>query len=283
MADDNIYGAGSGGITALTGGLGSLIGAIIGNGNANNEEEAIQLILHQAGDDLGKINPAKLEALKAEQMGPSAAEGFTQDKNAVDAQLGALRHMQGVASNKGWMPEDRARYNDMRNQVSGEDQARRQSILQNAQMRGIGGSGIELANQLAGASMSADRLSNQAFDVNAEASRRALQAAQQSGQFGGQMRSQNADEQFQKFGAMDRVSQFNTGLRQDTNLRNQDMEQQRFKNDVSMYGERQKLRDAKIEERRRRAERARTQGEAYGSAAGTMVGGFGEIAAGKLK
>ncbi len=283
MADDNIYGAGSGGITALTGGLGALIGAIIGNGNANNEEEAIQLILHQAGDDLGKINPAKLQALKAEQMGPSAAEGFTQDKNAVDAQLGALRYMQGVSANKGWTAEDRGRYNDMRNQVSGEDQARRQSILQNAQMRGIGGSGIELANQLAGASLSADRLSNQAFDVNAEASRRALQAAQASGQFGGQMRSQNADEQFQKFGAQDRAAQFNAGLRQQTNMRNQDMEQQRYENDVGLYGERQKLRGAKIDDRRRRAERARTQGEAYGSAAGTMAGGFGEIAAGKLK
>jgi hypothetical protein len=122
-----------------------------------------------------------LEASKVAQI--------QEDPRLKDAQLRALEQMQQVG--RGLSPQERATFNKLRSEVQRDTEAKRQQIVQNMQARGQAGSGAELAAALMSSQAGADQASEAGDRIAAASAERALQAMLQSGQLGGQIRSQD--------------------------------------------------------------------------------------------
>lgn len=150
----------------------------------------------------------------------SEMKGISTDPRLKNAQLAALGSLQDIADNKGLTVADKAALNQISSEENARERGQREAILQNAQQRGIGGSGLELAAQLANQQGSATRASQRGFDVAAEAQRRALEAILQSGQLSGQMRSQDFNEQAQIAAAQDAINRFNAANQNTTMMAN---------------------------------------------------------------
>ena len=188
-----------------------------------------------------KKQRAALEALQNPELRDLSAEDYrkylvnqqsTQLNKAPttgrSAQANALQQMQDIASQGGLTSADRARLQDIRNQEAIAEKGQRESILQNAQSRGVAGSGLELAQQLAAQQGGATRASSRDLGVADIAQQRALAAIQNSAQIGGNLQGQD----YQRASAQDEINRFNTeyknragiataGNRQDIQYQNQ--------------------------------------------------------------
>jgi hypothetical protein len=180
--------------------------------------EAQRLIMQQL-KSAGHLTPELEQTLT---LGNSAMESVSTDPRLKQSQLAALNQLQGIATEGGMNAEDKQRLFQIQNELSRDEQAKRSAVQQNMQSRGIGGSGFELAAQLAGQQGSADRAASMGMDVNAMASRRALEAMMQSGQLAGNIRTQDFGEQSQVAQAKDAISKFNVANGQDVRGRNAD-------------------------------------------------------------
>lgn len=174
---------------------------------------------------LGDLTPEEYAAAQA--MGPSALESISQDPRLQDAQMQALQGLQD-RSQSGYNIEDRAAIEQALGEARRQEGSQRAALMQNMQARGMGGSGAELASQLANQQGSANRSSQAALDVAAEGRRRALEAMMQSGNMAGNMQQADFGRQAQIATAKDRINQFNTEnlnriAEQNTALRNQAM------------------------------------------------------------
>jgi hypothetical protein len=166
----------------------------------------------------GELNPT-MEQL--ESLGPSAMQEISTDPRLRDAQMSALAKMQAEGSS-GMNAQDRLTLNTARNSASRADRGRREQVLQQMAQRGMGGSGAELAAQLASSQNALVADQQSADQQAAAASARALQAIAQSGTMGGQIRSQDFNESAQKAQAADAINKFNASNRQGLNTRNTD-------------------------------------------------------------
>lgn len=126
-----------------------------------------------------------------------------------NAQSLALKQLQDIAAQGGLTSSDRARLQDIRNQEAIAEKGQRESILQNAATRGVAGSGLELAQQLASQQGSATRASARDLGVADLAQQRALAAIEGSSQIGTTLRGQD----YEKASAQDAINRFNTDYR----------------------------------------------------------------------
>jgi hypothetical protein len=106
------------------------------------------------------------------------------------------------------------------------ERGQREAILQNAQARGVAGSGLELAQSMLAQQQASNRAAQQGLDVASMAQQRALQAILQGGQLGGQIRGQDFEEQARVAAAKDAIAQFNAQNQQQVNLANSAARQQ---------------------------------------------------------
>jgi len=153
----------------------------------------------------GMLDP---ETEKTINMNVSKVAGIQEDSKLKDAQMSSLELLSQRA-NTGLNPEDMAALNKIRDQLARDQNAKQQQIVQNYQMRGMGGSGAELAAALSAEQSGANQASQQGDQLAAMASQNALQAAMQSGQLGGSIRSQDFDVSKTKAGAEDEMNRFN--------------------------------------------------------------------------
>lgn len=171
------------------------------------------------------------EAVNAGQMTPEEAETYLLEASAQEqvktdprlreAQMKALSQLEGVADG-GLTVGDRGDLQRIQGEAAAAEKGQRDAILQNAQSRGVAGSGMELASQLMAQQGAASRASQQGFDVAKQAQARALEAMLQSGQLGGNIRSQDFGEQSKLAEARDAISRFNTQNKQAVNMANVD-------------------------------------------------------------
>lgn len=136
------------------------------------------------------------------------------DPSLYAAQKEALGGYQDIIANKGLDATAQAQLGQIAAQEQTQARGAREAILQNAQARGVGGSGIELASQMQAQQASAGQQAQRDMDVAANAQQRALQALQASGQLGGQMQSQQFSQQAQQAQAQDAINAFNAQNRQ---------------------------------------------------------------------
>lgn len=153
---------------------------------------------------------------------PEQAQAALLDKNAFNeiatnpaytaAQEKALGQLQQIGEEGGLTALDRAKIQDIQDELNTTERGRQEALMQNARERGVGGSGLEMASRLASEQSAADRASRQGIDVAALAQQRALEAIQGAGQLGGQVREQQFGEQAQKATAQNAIDAANANV-----------------------------------------------------------------------
>jgi hypothetical protein len=174
----------------------------------------------------GVLTPQMEQAVNQKS---SELNGYQDNPQAKSAQMSALSMLQ-QRGQSGLAPEDRAAFNQVRNQVAQDAQAKQQQILQSFQARGQGGSGAELAAALQNASNAQNNASEQGDRLAGLSSQRALEAMVASGQLGGQMRSQDFAQAQAKAAAQDSINRFNAANAQAVGSANT-----KAKNNAQMY------------------------------------------------
>jgi hypothetical protein len=167
---------------------------------------------------VGQISPESYVA------GPSAYENIKTDPVALAAQQKALASMQKIGDEGGMTLEDKVNLAQIAQDELNQNRGIQEATSQNAAARGISGSGLEMAKRLSADQGTANRQSTRDMEVAAQAQARALQAIQNSGTMGSQLRTQDYNEQQNLANARDAITAFNLKNRQaiDTaNLANQ--------------------------------------------------------------
>ena len=150
---------------------------------------------------------AEAEAFADRDLGQTAFTGVQADPAMVAAQQQALQRTQQVA-NEGYTQTDRDAMQQQLRDAARYEQGQRQSLQQDAQARGMGGSGFNIQSQLAAQQAGADRATETATDMAIEGRNRSQQATQQGAQMAGGMRDQGFGEQATRAGATDQYGQW---------------------------------------------------------------------------
>lgn len=178
--------------------------------------EDMQIQLEQLVQQ-GSLSPEQAQAILAD---PSAMNQITTDPGLKSAQMDALLGLQDISSSGGLTDMDQANLSRIKNQEDTAARGQREAILQNAQSRGLGGSGLELMSQMQNQQSAATRNSQRDMDVAGQAQERALQALMQGGSLAGQIQNQDFGQKAQIAQANDAISKFNTQNRQNVGLTN---------------------------------------------------------------
>lgn len=161
----------------------------------------------------GTITP---EEAQFKILEDSAAAGVRAPPELVQAQMNALTKIKDISEQGGMTAIDRARLLDIQEQQSARSRGEQEAILQEAQRRGVAGSGTEIANRLISQQASATRASAAGVNVAAEAQKRALEAIQMQGQLAGQMRTSDVAEAQARAAAADAVARYNNSFQNST-------------------------------------------------------------------
>lgn len=188
----------------------------------------------------GVLTPEEAQTVLQQNTGLSE---IATDPRLRAAQMGALSSLQEIGDNKGLTATDRAKLQQMSDDVGTAERGSREAILANARARGIGGSGLELASLLQGQQGAAQRRSQEGLNIAAMAEQRALDALMQAGQLGGQVRGQDFSEAARVAEAQDAINRFNAANKQ--SVLNQNIQ---ARNQAQQYnlGERQRVSDSNV-------------------------------------
>lgn len=163
--------------------------------------------------------------LNVENLTPTELRNIITDPRLQTAQYDTLNQLQQQIDQGGLTAIDRAQLNQIRAEQTATDKGQREAILQQAQMRGLGGSGVSLAQQLQGQQASANTAAMQAAQVAAQAQQARQQAALQRAGLAGSMQAQSFGQQAQQAAAQDTINAFNVANRNAASSRNLDTRQ----------------------------------------------------------
>lgn len=180
------------------------------------ELSALQVQLQQYVN-AGKLTPEEAET---QLLTSNAFNNIVTDPSYVGAQKQALQQLQSVASQGGLTAVDKAQLQDVTNQQNQQNRSQNEATMQQAQQRGVGGSDLNVVNQLINEQGAADRASQAGTTVAANAQQRALAAMQAAGQAGGALESQAYGEGANKAQAQNAIDLFNKQALNQTNLYN---------------------------------------------------------------
>lgn len=164
--------------------------------------------------------------LQAAQQQQSGLTGVDISPEFAAAQRQALTGMQDVVSQRGLTEADRAVLSQIAAEEANRERAGREAILQGAQARGLGGSGLELAAQLQAQQDAATRSSARNAQVAQDAQQRYLQALAQTGQMGSEFGQQEFARGAARGQAQDVINQFNVANTNTAMAENRAMQQQ---------------------------------------------------------
>ena len=173
-------------------------------------------ILFEKFQQAGVLTPDLEQAV---EVGVSRESQIQEDPSLRRAQMDALSMLQ-QRGQAGLTAQERAAFNELRNQVAKEQESKRAQILQSMQQRGLAGSGAELAAQLGASQAAANLESAEADRLAAQASQNALNAITASAQQAGQIRGKDFDVSQAKAKAADIFKQYDVQNRRDTQMRN---------------------------------------------------------------
>lgn len=219
---------------------GGIAGNLLSQGDrssANNmSNAALAEILGVSVPDVDKmkltLTPYQIQGMldsvneKAVQAGPSELANISTDPRLAQAQMQALQKMQAVG-NMGLTPAEQVQSAEMQRQAQAAEAQRQAGIMQNMKSRGVGGGGTEAAARLMSAQNMANQVASSSDKLRADAFNRALQATSQAGTLGGQIRTQEFNEQDRVASAKDAINKFNADQRSASNARNAAAERSR--------------------------------------------------------
>jgi len=160
------------------------------------------------------------EQARAELLGGNSYDQMDLDGQGKQAQMAALQSLSEVGNEGGLTASDRSRLQAIQSQEQTASRGGREAIMQNAQARGMGGSGLDIMAQLQNAQDSATRQSTRDLDVAAMGQDRALQALQQAGQLGGNINQQQFGQQAQIADSRNEIAKFNAANKQQVGISN---------------------------------------------------------------
>lgn len=160
------------------------------------------------------------------------------------AQRRALAQMERLYQEGGLTGADRAMMDSVRRAQEQAARGQREAIVQQANARGMGGSGTSLLAQMQGSDAAQSRAADFDAQMAQAAQQRAFQAMQASAGLGGQMRGQGFDEDVTRRSAIDDFNQrqteyargrehTNVGLRNRSRESRRDANQQAYENRTS--------------------------------------------------
>jgi hypothetical protein len=198
---------------------------------AANEQRATDLWMQEynnlPGSQYYDIQESAVYSDPSAQIGlnrdPNYQRSNQQQQQGQEAQLQALRQMQGVAQAGGYTNLERDQIAQAQRQAAGYEKSQRDAQLQQMQMRGMAGGGGEMAARLQAQQGGANRAAGAATDIATQAQMRALQAMQAGGQIGASQQSAaNAQQTVagNRASALDAFNQANTNRQQQVNQRN---------------------------------------------------------------
>jgi hypothetical protein len=162
--------------------------------------------------------------------GDSRLEGLNEGLER-EAQVRALRQMQGLVDDKGYTDADYAMMNAARLSRGAQMRGANAAAIQQAQARGVGGGGQELLARM-GASQAANTANAMSdAQIQQAAMQRALAAMQYSGQQAGQMYDQEAARR----SALDAFNQANLDWRRGREMRNTGTANERARSRAGAY------------------------------------------------
>lgn len=167
--------------------------------------EAQKIVLEQYQSQ-GQYTPELEEAIK---LGDSNMLGVATDPNSRAAQMQALNKLREISDAGGMSLEDQAVLQKTMGNIESANRGRREAILQDAQQRGGYGSGTALAAQLMAGQEAAQQANQAGLQSAGSAQARALQAIQAAGTLGGQINTQDFNQQSEKARAQDAINQWN--------------------------------------------------------------------------
>jgi hypothetical protein len=154
----------------------------------------------------GTISPEEAQTI---MLGQSDMKGISLDPNLKKNQMAALDGLQDIVSGGGMTNMDMANLGRIKSQEDAAARGKRDAIIQSAEARGMGGSGLSMMDQLLNEQESATRNSQRDLDVAGMAQQRALEALMQQGQLSGQIANQDFSQKAQVAGANDAIAKFN--------------------------------------------------------------------------
>jgi hypothetical protein len=146
-----------------------------------------------------------------------------QQRSGQEAQLQALRQMQGIAGAGGYTGLERDQIAQAQRQAAQAEKSQRDAVVQQMQMRGMGGGGADLAARLQAQQGAANQGRADATNIATQAQMRALQAMQGGAQIGANQQSAaNAQQTVagNRAAAIDAFNQANTNRQQGVAQRN---------------------------------------------------------------
>lgn len=153
--------------------------------------------------------------------GPSQYErSWRDDFGSANAQRMALQQMQEIARQGGYTALERDQIAQAQRQANLNEARQRAGIQQQMAMRGVGGSGLDMAARMQAQQSAANQGRADATNIAAQAQQRALMAMQAASQQAAQLRGQNMAMQQTRNDAIDRFNMANTQGRRDVSSGN---------------------------------------------------------------
>ncbi len=251
------------------------VGGVVGKVLGDLSEAKAQALLNQAMDATGKIDMPTLEALAAEEIGPSAYEQIKTDYRLKDAQYGVLGRMREMYDQGGMDLEDRANLNRVTSRTGRAASAGRNAIQGNMDARGMGGSGASYLMQQKAAQDSAQDANQAGMDMQGQAMRRRFEAMKTHGAMAGDMRSQEYGEQARLASARDSVAQYNAKARRSAGEYRNQMKQQDYANRMAKQSQMNGLAGGRAQQSSQQGQNDANLWAGLGNAAGTAVNSYG--------
>jgi len=215
MASDEIEKLKIGGNIASSGvnaGL-SIVGSLIRNGQLKKARQMIRDL------DIPSAEKFMYEAAMMEDPQKFAAqlqnrtemEGITEDPRLRQAQMMSLQGLQDIQAGGGYTTTERGQVEQTMQDALTRQRGAEMAQLQRAQSRGMGGSGLQMASDLARQQGGITAAANAGFNIAQGGQQRALQAMQAGGQLGGQIRGQEFGQNARKATAQDMINRANVG------------------------------------------------------------------------
>jgi hypothetical protein len=163
---------------------------------------------------------AYLGDLNIENMSPTELRNIITDPRLKEAQYQSLGQLDEQINNGGMTAIDRAQMQEIQQQQQSTDKGQRDAIIQQMAMKGLRGSGSELAQQLQGQQSSANTAAMQSAQVAANAQQARQQAGLQRAAMGANMEGAEFGRQAEQAGAQDLINKFNVSNRNAATERN---------------------------------------------------------------
>lgn len=165
----------------------------------------------------GLVDPESANAVLVQHNAYDEVSGNDQ---ARGAQLEALQSFQDQASAGGLSDTSRASIQATLDEVANTERGQRQAIGEDARRRGVSGSGLELAEQLMAQQSSADQAGRRGMDIAALAEQAKIDALKNAANIGTTVQGQDLETQSNKAAAANQIAMYNATNQQDVTLKN---------------------------------------------------------------